>query len=190
MTIIQIGCNDCQDQVFDFVSANKDKIKKLIVVDALQKSIDAAKKTYSFLGQKLFPVVSAVGLYNGVIPFFYPEDESGSIHASAILDHVLEHKHEKVKIFCSPLLKLENILHSFEIQKIDRLYIDVEGLDVDILLDLSFTKFDIDFIEYEFCHADGTFENGPKGKALQEKLVSLGYKIHQSDQYNLTAQKT
>jgi len=189
MVIIQIGCNDCQDQVRDFIFANEDKIEKLIVIDALQQSIEAAKIIYAPLKNKFFPVLSAVGLYNGVIPFFYPEDQDCSIHASTSLEHVAAHNHSKIKIFCSPLLRLDNVLHSFDIKKVDRLYIDVEGLDVDILLDLSFTDFDIDFIEYEFCHSDGTFESGQKNQQLKEKLQSLGYELHQSDQYNLTAQK-
>lgn len=189
MVIVQIGCNDCQDSVKDFIFARQNEIQRFIVIDALPKAIEAAKQTYSFLGQKLFPVISAVGLYNGVIPFYCPEDENGSIHASASAEHVFNHQHERVKISCAACLRLENILTSFDLFKVDRLYLDAEGLDVEILLALDLKKFNIGFIEYEFCHADGTFEDGLKGKLLREKLQSLGYKIHQSDQYNLTAQK-
>jgi len=145
--ILQIGCNDCQDQVKDYVLKNAENINKFIVIDALPKAIEAAKTVYSSLGPKLIPVVSAVGICSGVVPFYFPEDESGSVHASASLEHVFQHRHQKVKAFYSPLVDINSLFNSLGLQKIDRLYIDMEGWDVDVLLALDFNGREIPFIE-------------------------------------------
>lgn len=74
MNIIQIGCNTCKDHVFDFVKENQ--IEKLVVVDALSKCIESAKNQYSFLGERLTAINTAIGIENGLLDFFYPEDDS------------------------------------------------------------------------------------------------------------------
>ena len=49
MNIVQIGCNNCKDHVFDFVKEKEDQLKKLVVVDALPKCIESAENQYSLL---------------------------------------------------------------------------------------------------------------------------------------------
>lgn len=187
--ILQIGCNNCEDSVKEFVLKNQEKIDNFIVVDALPKSIDCAKKVYSELGPKLIPIICAVGVKNGVIPFYFPESEEGSVHASASLEHVFQHRHEKVNVFYSPVVDINNLFESLGLTRISRLYIDMEGWDVDALLHLDFSGLEIPFIEYEFTHSDGTFSVGEKHQTLVNKLSSLGYSLIRSGEYNILATK-
>jgi len=189
MVILQVGCNNCQDEVKDFVLAAQEKIEKFIVIDALPKSIDCARQVYSELGPKLIPITCAVGTASGIIPFYFPEAEEGSVHASASLEHVFQHRHEKVYAFYSPVVDLNNIIKSLGLSKIDRLYLDMEGWDVDTLLHLDFAAVEIPFIEFEYTHSDGSFTVGEKYSKLVEKLMSLGYGLAKSGEYNLRATK-
>ena len=50
MNILQIGCNTCKDDAFDFISKNQDEVKLFIVIDALPACVEKAKNVYSFLG--------------------------------------------------------------------------------------------------------------------------------------------
>lgn len=189
MVIFQVGCNNCQDDVRDFVLKNQETISKFIVVDALPKSISAAREVYSGLGQKLIPIISAVGTSNGIIPFYFPESEEGSVHASANLEHVFRHQHQKVYSFYSPLLDINQIFASLSLSKIDRLYLDMEGWDAETILHIDFSKVEIPFLEFEFTHSDGTFSTGENLNKVINKLQALGYEITRSGEYNLTATK-
>jgi hypothetical protein len=187
--IFQVGCNNCQDEVRDFVFKNQENIGKFIVIDALPKSISTAKEVYKDLGEKLIPIICAVGTRNGIIPFFFPESEEGSAHASASLEHVFQHLHKKVYSLYSPLIDINDIFASLKLTKIDRLYLDMEGWDAETILHLDFSKVEIPFIEFEFTHSDGTFSTGENLNKVIKKLETLGYSIFRSSEYNLTATK-
>ena len=53
MNIIQIGCNDCNDHVYDYVKSNEQQISKFVVVDALPKCVKIAELKYSFLKDRV-----------------------------------------------------------------------------------------------------------------------------------------
>ena len=74
MNIVQIGCNDCSDHVYDFVKENQQQITKFVVVDALPKCVEIAKLKYEFLKDKVTVLNCAVGLKNEIIKFYYPEN--------------------------------------------------------------------------------------------------------------------
>lgn len=189
MVIFQVGCNNCQDEVRNFVLKNQEQISKFIVVDALPKSISAAKEVYKSLGDKLVPIICAVGTKSGIISFFFPESEEGSVHASASLEHVFRHQHSKVYSFYSPLVDINDIFSSLELKKIDRLYLDMEGWDAETILHIDFSKIEAPFLEFEFTHSDGTFSTGENLDKVIAKLQTLGYEIIRSGEYNLTATK-
>ena len=66
MNIIQIGCNDCNDHVFDFIKENQNIINNFFVVDALPKCCEKAQEVYSFIDNlKIFN--KAIGLENTII---------------------------------------------------------------------------------------------------------------------------
>ena len=139
MNVIQIGCNNCDDHVFDFILKNKDEIKLFVVVDALPNCIVTAKEKYSFLGKKLHPLNCAISATNGVLEFFYPQSDEKSPHASLSKNHLINHRHKTLDSFFIPSLNLNSLLDSYK-NLIDRLYIDIEGLDVEALLSLDFEK--------------------------------------------------
>jgi hypothetical protein len=72
--------------------------------------------------------------------------------------------------------------------KVDRLYIDIEGLDVEVLLSLDLFKYKPNYIEYEFTHADGAFRVGKMHETLVYRLVSFGYSLRRSGEYNIIAE--
>lgn len=186
MRIIQIGCNDCNDHVFDFVKNNEEKISFFLVIDALPKCTEIAREKYSFLGERLHVLTTAISNKNGVFKFFYPESDDKSAHASLLQSHLKNHHHRKLKSFTSPCLSLDCIFDSYG-NDIDRLYLDMEGLDAFTLLNFNLEKNKIKYIEYEFSHSDGSFSQGENHKNLLLKLEKYNYAYEQFSEYNIRA---
>ena len=189
MNIIQIGCNDCADHVFDYVSKHRDEVSALMVVDALHGCVETAKQKYSFLGPRLIPVNCAVGTMNGLTEFYFPQGEDMSAHASMSADHLRNHQHSRLQSIVVPCLSLNVLIAAFS-RPVDRLYIDIEGSDVDVLLSFDLEQFQPKFLEYQFLHADGTFQQGDKQQQLLKRLQEHRYSYRQSvsSAYNIEAQ--
>ena len=75
------------------------------------------------------------------------------------------------------------------IKSIDKLQIDVEGAEYEILktIDLKNTK--INQILFESKHFDGTFKEGEKLQTIKQKFKIEGYKLTQIDNENILAEK-
>ena len=187
MKILQIGCNNCEDHVFDFVSKNRDSIDFFVVIDALPKCVETAKTKYSFLGERLFAINCAVADINGILKFFHPENDETCAHASLLQSHLTTHRHSSLQHIYVPCFSLNFILDFFQ-NSIDRLYIDMEGLDVITLLSMNFEKNKINYIEYEFIHSDGSFKSSDKHNSLINLFSKYNYKLEKTSEYNLKAE--
>lgn len=186
MKVIQIGCNDCNDHVYDFIKNHESQIRLFLVIDALPKCTKIASEKYSFLGERLHVLTTAVSNKNGVCEFFHPESDDQSAHASLTKSHLIAHYHNKSKSFITPCLSLDCILDAYN-NDIDRLYLDMEGLDVFTLLNSNLEKNKIKYIEYEFYHADSPFTLGENHKNLLLKFDKHNYVYEQCSEYNIRA---
>ena len=186
MNIVQIGCNNCEDEVFKFVSDNKDSVSKFLVIDALPECVEIAKIKYAFLEHKLVPANCAIYNDNTIVKLVYPESGGTSAHASVFENHVKMHGHSKCNFLFLPSLTLNNI---FEFMKgqVDRLYIDIEGYDVEALLKLNYEKYKPKYIEYEWVHSDGVFTSNLNHNKLVDLLTKNNYKVEKQG-YNSIAQ--
>ena len=189
MNIVQIGCNDCNDHVYDYVKSNEQQISKFVVVDALPKCVKIAELKYSFLKDRVVTLNCAVGIKNEIVKFYYPQNDDCSIFSSINPNQPINHQNINVNSFYIPCLSINDFLSSFNFDAIDRFYIDVEGSDVPILLDLDFYKFKIAYIEFEFIHSDGTWNRGQNFIKLLEKLMNFGYTLSKRSEYNIVATK-
>ena len=49
MNIIQIGCCDCKDEMNGFILKNEANINKFVIIDAMNVSVEKAKRSIPFL---------------------------------------------------------------------------------------------------------------------------------------------
>jgi FkbM family methyltransferase len=160
MNILQIGTCDGGDHVFDFCQENKELldiphcefIEKAVVVDDVEE-----------------------------IEIFIPTEQTDDIsqHASTRKEHVLALEHDEARSVNVAATRINKLLELFS-DGVDRLYIDTEGLDADIIMDIDFTKFSIPYIQFEYVHNDGTYIVGPKLSKVTEMLLSFGYDVKES----------
>lgn len=188
MNIIQIGCNDCSDEASKFVLENEKIIKSFLVIDALPKCVDTAKKVYAFLGERVKALHCAAGTENRITSFYYPSDDETCGHSSLSKEHLHRHEHPVLNSLTVPVLDINDIFKSFN-EKVDWFFIDTEGLDAVILLHLDFEKYAPENIHYEFAHADGPFTTGKNHIELIKKLEKFNYSLKQTSAQNITARK-
>jgi len=145
-----------------------------------------------------------IGKDNKVRKFYFIKEDS--IHklkkhwASGIgsfdKQHILNHKTKRFKVSNDDIETIEiqcltfsDILNKYSIKTIDKLLIDVEGAEFEILNSIDFDKIEIKKIIFEFKHFDETFKEGPKLKKIKEKLIKSNYILTEIDKENILAEK-
>lgn len=185
MNIVQIGCHDGNDHVFDFISQNSSIISKAILVEPIPENLKKARLKYKDFNFVEFREIAIVDNENKEeISFFCPEDLKHSQTASTDIKHVLRHESnvKELKVKCKSISKF---LQEINFPIIDRLYIDAEGLDCTIIKQINFSKHDIRYIEYEYIHSDGSYHFGSNGIQVEQMLLNLGFKKTKNTQFNV-----
>jgi len=184
MTIVQIGCNDGKDHVLDFCLKNRERIEKIHLIEPNPEALEDCKKTYSDFKQAKFHNLAIVTNNLESISLYVPQVKSCNGHASTFANHLTAHGHQDFRTINVSATSLAKFFDSNKITKCDRLYIDAEGLDCDILLGLDVQKYKIARIEFEVLHADGVNTKAEKYASCIEKLATLGYGLTNASEYN------
>ena len=136
--------------------------------------------------------------------FYYVDENSitklGKHWASGIgsfnKNHILDHKTKRFKIEDQDIIETEiefitfdSLVKKYSIKSIDKLQIDVEGAEYEILKSINLKNIRIKSIQFESKHFDGTFKEGPKLEEIKQKLKSEGYHLNQIDNENIIANK-
>ena len=86
-------------------------------------------------------------------------------------------------------LSFSDLTRKHSISSIDKLQIDVEGSEYEILKSINYKEANINKIIFESKHFDGTFTEGEKLDEIKKKLTQNGYKISKLDKENFLAEK-
>ena len=136
--------------------------------------------------------------------FYYVDENSitklGKHWASGIgsfnKNHILDHKTKRFKIEDQDIIETEiefitfdSLVKKYSINSIDKLQIDAEGAEYEILKSINLKNIGIKSIQFEYKHFDGTFKEGPKLEEIKQKLKSEGYHLNQIDNENIIANK-
>ena len=187
MNIIQIGCHNGNDKLSDFLKINKKHLSKTLLVDASPSALSMAKEFYKDFNTVEFSNFAVVNSDETEVEIFYPVDEANMSYSycSVLQSHVEAHKNfegiktpQEIKKEIVPATRVNNLLKYFNDEYIDRLYLDIEGLDCLIINDIDFNKYDIGYIRFEHIHSEKTFSsNGPNLKKTVNFLNQFGYTI-------------
>ena len=145
-----------------------------------------------------------IGQENKITKFYFVKEQSVSNlkkhWASGIgsfdKKHILDHKTKRFKVSDEDIesldiqcLTFEELTNKYSISHIDKLQIDVEGAEYEILNSINYKKINIDKILFESKHFDGTFKEGEKLETIKKKLIINNYDLIQIDKENILAQK-
>ena len=147
---------------------------------------------------------NAIFSENKISKFYYVNEKSisklGKHWASGIgsfnKNHILDHRTKRFKVEEKDIDEIEiefitfnNLIEKYLIESIEKLQIDVEGAEYEILKSIDYKKINISSIKFESKHFDGTFKEGAKLEEIKKKLISEGYKLDQIDNENILAKK-
>ena len=179
MCLIQIGSGSAsldtniQDGFSNYIISKNIKTKVLIV-EANSIHINNLKKFYQKkINVKIFNLaIIPDNIDLKIMEFFYcledfPNYQIFSNSKSFVKKHFPDGKIEKKSIEC---LKISEFFDKNNIDKIDYLSIDIEGMDYSVLMKLNLKKFKIKNISFEHLHL--TFWQKIK---IVTKLINNGY---------------
>jgi len=192
MHTVQIGCHTGDDPFLDFFASKKEEIDKCLMVEALSSSLDLCKKLYSekFDSEAMDKVsfINKVVVDNPSlkkIDFFFPKGEhegdgevSYTAFSSTDKNHLISHGVKALEKREVAAITLSKLFEDFGLEKVDRLYLDAEGLDARILLSVDLAEIDIPFICFEAAHTDGAFKRETNCSNVYDHLKTNGYSIY------------
>jgi FkbM family methyltransferase len=191
MKIIQIGANNGKDNVFDFINENKNSLELAILIEPIPFIIDELKVQYKDINNIVVENIAITDDENLEQMTLYYLGDSNYEVSSFSKSHVITHKPlgssfplESLEVSC---LTINKIMNKYDLEIIDYLFIDTEGLDVHIIASIDFTKYKIKNIIFEAVHTDGAFNKGENFNKICNYLNQLGYNLSNIDQLNIKA---
>ena len=189
MKIVQIGTNKANDDLSNYLLSNYDELKFGLFVDANILHIDDIKNCYSkFKNIEIGNVAIKTPLQNqNTLTIYYHTNEHPHYSmASCDIEHIKKHmtwcphlQGGEIKSFEVDCITLEELLEKHSIYEIDWLYLDVEGIDAEILLTFDWSKYRIKRVEFEHLHL------GYYKSAIKNMMIGMGYEqvdsLHEYD---------
>ena len=181
----------------------KYKNQNILLVEPVPYNYNILKDNFKN-SKNIHICTNAVFSENKLDKFYYVNENSisklGKHWASGIgsfnKDHILEHKTKRFKIESEDIDEIEikfitfdDLIENYSIQSIDRLQIDVEGAEYEILNSIDYKKIKINSLQFESKHFDGTFKEGEKLEKIKKRLILEGYNLNQIDKENILAEK-
>ncbi len=191
MNIIQIGANNGDDEVYQLISSNAEKINKAVIIEPIPFCIPVLKEKYSAFKNVYIENVAISDNSEVKLRNFYYE-AGGNYEVSTLKkEHLIHHGADENIIKCISVdcLTVSDIVDKYEIRNLDYLFIDAEGFDYEIIKSLDFGKCDIKNIKFESMHIDGVNLKGQRYSDLLLFLGSMGYDVGEPQGLNTTATK-
>ena len=175
----------------------------ILLVEPVPYNIKILEQKYSS-NQNIHICKNAIYSKKELKKFYYVDEKSipklGKHWASGIgsfdKNHILNHKSKRFKIEDNDIIQIEinfitfkDMIKDYSIKSIEKLQIDVEGAEYEILKSINFEDIKIDSIHFESKHFDGTFKEGDKLEEIKKKLSDKGYHLTQIDKENIVAKK-
>jgi FkbM family methyltransferase len=176
VVIIQVGTNNGNDHVRDFCRIIEPNF--ILLVEPFSVHKKSIVKSYSGISNVLLEEVAIMPTpVEKTTLYFHDKDgpigDSRHSYEVASIDpeHLVKHGYSKseLKSFTVPCKTLSQLFDSYSIKNIDYLFLDIEGIDFEVLQSIDFDRYTIYNLQIECIHLD------------QNKLISFmaekGYRI-------------
>ena len=186
----------------------KDEISKIkdssiLLVEPVPHNISAIKENLKeFKNVHLEPV--AVASVRETKDFFFVKATSinklkkhwasgiGSFNKNHLLNHRTKRfliEEDDIDNIPIKTVKFEDLIEKYSISEIDKILIDIEGYEYEILRDMDLKKVRINSILFEYKHFDGYQKTGEKLEEILKKFEENNYKTSKVDEENILAIK-
>ena len=195
INLIQLGSNTGKDHVTDFIERYNDIINKVLLVEALPQLADQLRDNYKEFNTDISVHSCAVSDKNGTAEFYYLPDTN--LRLSSLLPNVHSDFMRGTSKITVPTLTFDSLCAKHSMNKVDVLFVDIEGYDEDVISTIDFAKYNIGTLVWEYNHSRR--RNPEQHEALKQKCMEYGMiqenrgmniimtKIG-TEQYNITLQ--
>jgi len=170
MTIVQIGAGRGNDHVSTLYKDGMD----LYLVEANEMHINALEAMYPKAAVIHRAIVPNRSQGDSITMFYSIDDAPGYEVTSVYRSHITKHglSDDSIRSFDVPVMTLSALLDIIH-KRIDILFIDIEGLDEEVLYANDLSRYDIANIQIEMIHIKDV-------NALIAYMAGQGYRITNS----------
>lgn len=199
MDIIQIGSNKGSDDLTEIIFKNKERLRKVILVEPMSNHHSQLKECYEEIPIIIEEIAITDDLRLNKMPLFFslrnaPNFEVASFSKEHLKKCGFGEEIVEKEVNC---MTINQLMERHEIRVLNMLFIDAEGLDDRIIRSIDFKRYEIKEIIYENLHTNSNEKlihflsrknyhtisncglNGWSNRATKEKisLILLAYKF-------------
>lgn len=189
MKVLQVGANKAGDELSEYLLSNYDELEFGLFVDANELHIQDIKDCYKKYSNVIVENVAIKPPTDNrdILTIYYHTNEHPYYGmASCNIEHIKKHmtwcphlQGGEIKSFDVSCITLENLFEKYSIENLDWIYLDVEGIDSELLLTFDWKKYNIKRIEFEQLHL------GAYRESIKDMMSGMGYKqvdaLHEYD---------
>lgn len=179
MKIVQIGANKGNDELAQHLLSNYNQLEFGLFVDANKLHIGDIKECYKKYNNVIvenIAIKTPLQSNNTLTIYYHTNEHPDYGMASCNIEHIKKHmawcphlQGGEIKSFDVNCITLEELLDRHNIIELDWLYLDIEGIDAEVLLTFNWSKYRIKRIEFEQLHL-GYYKN-----AIKNMMIGMGY---------------
>jgi FkbM family methyltransferase len=185
MIVVQIGTNTGNDHVLRM--CKEQEFEMILLVEPFDIHNQTIHSNYSGIANYTIDNVAIVPTSTPWVDLYYTDNDGPANHpkksfevASIRPDHLVKHNYSyhslsKVRV---PSLTMNEYLDKYSLRRIDYLFLDIEGIDFEVLETIDFDRFDIRNLQIEHLHLDFTQLvrfMASKGYSPREGIDLCGY---------------
>ena len=176
---------------------------KVLLIEPVKYNFDQLKNRFKNYKNIIFENI-AIGDKNELIDFFHVLESSvdklkkhwASGIGSFSKEHILKHRtkrfqiaEEDIKCIKIKAITFNKLIDKYKIEYINKLIIDAEGFDYNIIKSIDLKKILIKEIIFEKKHLNTTFQIGSKLNEIKAFLAKENYKLFDISKENILAKK-
>ena len=176
---------------------------KVLLIEPVKYNFDQLKNRFKNYKNMIFENI-AIGDKNELIDFFHVLESSvdklkkhwASGIGSFSKEHILKHRtkrfqitEEDIKCIKIKAITFNQLIEKYKIEYINKLIIDAEGFDYNIIKSIDFKKIFIKEIIFEKKHLSTTFQIGSKLNEIEAFLTKENYELFDIGEGNTLAKK-
>ena len=182
---------------------SKIKNSPILLVEPVPHNVDAIKENLKEFKNIIIEPV-AISNINEKKDFYFVKGNSinklkkhwASGIGSFDKNHLISHRSKRFLIEDNDIdkvvietLRFKDLVKRHSITEIEKIIIDVEGFEYEILSDIDLGEIKINSIMFEYKHFDGYLKSGDKLQEIIQKFEKNNYKISKIDKENILAIK-
>lgn len=194
LKVVQVGANKGNDELFQYIQNNYEEIEFGLFVEANSLHIDDLKECYKNYQNVIIENIAIKTLsqdQDNLTIYYHTNEHPHYGIASCNIEHLKKHMEwcphlqgGEIKSFEVSCITLDALFEKYSIRELDILFLDIEGIDAEVLLTFDWKKYSIKKVEFEQLHL------GEYRDAIKNMMIGMGYyQVDSLHEYNWAFEK-